>query len=287
MKTYLLQTTKACKSFGKTEILHDIDLSIERGETYGLIGQNGSGKTTLLRLICGFMKPTRGTVHLNTGKEIVGYMPQSCRFDDGYTAAATINMFAKLRGGDLKESLMFGEKLNFDLTKKVKHLSPGQQKKMQMILAMTGDPDLYILDEPTAGLDPGATFEMKSIIKDLHKRGKSILISSHILQDMDEICTNVAILEKGRMTYVNKLTTSYVFKTSPIAREVIQVLAETYPISADTMGMTLIAQIEKEQVPELIVRLNDFQVRIYEVTTSGVKNLVQHELSIGEGVQQV
>lgn len=287
MDSYVLKTTNACKSFGKIEILHDIDLSIERGEVYGLIGQNGAGKTTLLRLISGLMKPTKGTVQLDAGKSFIGYMPQSCRFDDGNTARATINMFAKLRGGNLLESLALGEKLHLDLTKKVKHLSPGQQKKLQMIIAMTGDPDLYILDEPTAGLDPSATFEMKNIIKDLNKKGKSILISSHILQDMDEICTNVAIMEKGRLTYDNKLTSSYIFETSPIAKEVLLTLGKTYSISSDSAGTSLTVQIEKEQVPELIYSLNNFHVRIYEVAASNVKNLVQHKLNIGEEAQRI
>lgn len=287
MKSYVLRTTKVCKSFGKAEILHDINLSIEQGEVYGLIGQNGAGKTTLLRLISGLMKPTKGTVQLNAGKSFIGYMPQICRFDDGNTAAATIKMFAKLRGGDLHESLELGEKLQLDLTKKVKHLSPGQQKKLQMILAMTGDPDLYILDEPTAGLDPGATFEMKSIIKDIHKNGKSILISSHILQDMDEICTSVAIMEKGKLTYDNKLVSCYVFSTSPVKKGTLQALSEAYTLSSDAAGTTLTVQIEKELVPELVDRLNSLHVRIYEVAASNVKNLVQHELHIGEGVQRV
>ena len=169
-------------------------MSIEYGEVYGLIGQNGAGKTTLLRLISGLMKPTKGTVNLQTGKPFIGYMPQSCRFDDNTTVSETIRFFARLRNADTKESVSFGKKLKLDMSKKVKHLSPGQQKKLQMIIAMTGEPDLYVLDEPTAGLDPNATFEMKGIIKGIHQKGKSIIISSHILQDMDEICTNLSLI---------------------------------------------------------------------------------------------
>ena len=165
MDKYVLQTNSLSKSFGRTEILHGIDMSIEYGEIYGLIGQNGAGKTTLLRLISGLMKPTKGMVNLQTGKSFIGYMPQSCRFDDNTTVSEIIRFFARLRNADTKESVFLGKKLKLDMSKKVKHLSPGQQKKLQMIIAMTGEPDLYVLDEPTAGLDPNATFEMKGIIK--------------------------------------------------------------------------------------------------------------------------
>ena len=95
-----------------------------------------------------------------------------------------------------------------------------------MIIAMAGEPDLYILDEPTAGLDPNATFEMKNIISSIHSAGKSIIISSHILQDMDDICTNIAIMDKGQLTYSNTIENCYVIKTSPIAESVLQELSD-------------------------------------------------------------
>ena len=222
MDKYVLQTNSLSKSFGRTEILHGIDMSIEYGEIYGLIGQNGAGKTTLLRLISGLMKPTKGTVNLQTGKPFIGYMPQSCRFDDNTTVSEIIRFFARLRNADTKESVFLGKKLKLDMSKKVKHLSPGQQKKLQMIIAMTGEPDLYVLDEPTAGLDPNATFEMKGIIKGIHQKGKSIIISSHILQDMDEICTNIAILQNGQLIYDNEIESSYIFKIANISRQVLE-----------------------------------------------------------------
>lgn len=286
MSPYVLKTEKMSKCFGKTEVLRDIDLAIAQGEVCGLIGQNGAGKTTLLRLICGLMKPTTGTVHRYLQKPFVGYMPQSCRFDDGSTVAATVALFAKLKGGDLHESLKFAKALHLNLAQKVKHLSPGQQKKLQLILAMAGDPDLYILDEPTAGLDPGATFEMKNIIGDIHKKGKSILISSHILQDLDEICTSVAILETGSLAYNDRLESCYVCKTSPLEKPVLQALGNNYAVSADAAGTTLTVQIKEEQVPQFIDSLCGFHVRIYQVAPANVKTLVQHELHIAERGQR-
>lgn len=282
MNQYVLQTRSLSKSFGKTKVLHGIDMFIERGEVYGLIGQNGAGKTTLLRLIGGLMKPTEGTVNLQTGKSYIGYMPQSCRFDDNTTVSDTIRFFARLRKADTKESALLGEKLKLDMNKRVKHLSPGQQKKLQIIIAMTGEPDLYILDEPTAGLDPNAAFEMKSIIKGIHDKGKSIIISSHILQDMDDICTNIAIMQSGQLTYNNKIESCYIFKVSAISRQVLQMLSNDFQVSADESGTTLTAKISKEQVPQLISALNLNNISIFEVAASNVKNIVQEQLHFEE-----
>ena len=266
-------------------MLHDINISIKQGEVYGLIGQNGAGKTTLLRLISGLMKPTKGSINLQTGKSFIGYMPQSCRFDDNTTVTDTIRFFAKLRNTDAKDSILLGGKLNLDLSKKVKYLSPGQQKKLQMIIAMTGEPNLYILDEPTAGLDPNASFEIKGIIKAIHDKGKSILISSHILQDMDEICTNIAIMENGRLTYDNEIESYYMIKTSTITNQILRSLSVRFQLSVDKLRTTLTAKIGKEQVPELILALSSQGISVFEVTASKVKNIVQEQLHF-EGVRE-
>ncbi|MCI9682790.1 MAG: ABC transporter ATP-binding protein [Lachnospiraceae bacterium] len=285
MEEYVLQTQALSKSFGNAEILSGIDMAIERGSVCGLVGENGAGKTTLLRVISGLMKPSHGSVRLNTKKAFIGYMPQTCRFDDRATVLGTIQFFAKLRLSSDSEATSIGKRLNLNMDKKVKHLSPGQQKKLQMVIAMTGEPDLYILDEPTAGLDPGATFEMKNIIKEIHGSGKSILISSHILQDMDEICTDIAIMERGKLTYDNKIESSYIIKTSKISDMVLQELSRIFQIASDDSGTTLTVKTSREQIPRLISELAARHIDIFEVSAANVNNIVQEQLHIKEGIK--
>lgn len=285
MEEYVLQTQALSKSFGNAEILSGIDMAIERGSVCGLVGENGAGKTTLLRVISGLMKPSHRSVRLNTKKAFIGYMPQTCRFDDRATVLGTIQFFAKLRLSSDSEATSIGKRLNLNMDKKVKHLSPGQQKKLQMVIAMTGEPDLYILDEPTAGLDPGATFEMKNIIKEIHGSGKSILISSHILQDMDEICTDIAIMERGKLTYDNKIESSYIIKTSKISDMVLQELSRIFQIASDDSGTTLTVKTSREQIPRLISELAARHIDIFEVSAANVNNIVQEQLHIKEGIK--
>lgn len=283
MNEQALSVVHLKKAFGKTEVLHGISLTVQKGEVYGLAGQNGAGKTTLLRLIAGLMKPTAGSISIHTGKKYIGYMPQSCRFDGSATVSDTIRFFASIRRVDSKKSFLLCKKLDLDTGKKVKHLSPGQQKKLQLVVAMTGEPDLYILDEPTAGLDPNATYEITNMIKAIHQDGKSILISSHILQDMDEICTNIAILDKGNLIYNQELEDSYVIKTEPVPRRTYEVLAEKYPLVANESRTVLYVKTDKEGVSDLVKELAAGSVRIFEVCSSNVKAIVQEQLNIGGG----
>ncbi len=278
MDTQILAVEHLNKCFGQAEILHDVDFSVSRGDVYGLVGQNGAGKTTLLRLIAGLMKPTKGNILCYMEKDYIGYMPQSCRFDGAQTVASTIQFFSALRNADMQNGLRLCQKLELDTAQRVKHLSPGQQKKLQMVIAMTGDPDFYILDEPTAGLDPNASHEMNKLIQELHQQGKSILISSHILQDMDDICTNVAIMESGRLIYDRQLESSYIIETSIVPDKLFTQLAQKFSLSSNQERTLIHAKTDREGVAALIGALTANSVLVYEAVHSNVKDVVQEQL---------
>ena len=278
MDTQILAVEHLNKCFGQAEILHDVDFSVSRGDVYGLVGQNGAGKTTLLRLIAGLMKPTKGNILCYMEKDYIGYMPQSCRFDGAQTVASTIQFFSALRNADMQNGLRLCQKLELDTAKRVKHLSPGQQKKLQMVIAMTGDPDFYILDEPTAGLDPNASHEMNKLIQELHQQGKSILISSHILQDMDDICTNVAIMESGRLIYDRQLESSYIIETSIVPDKLFTQLAQKFSLSSNQERTLIHAKTDREGVAALIGALTANSVLVYEAVHSNVKDVVHEQL---------
>jgi ABC-type multidrug transport system ATPase subunit len=282
VETEILKVKHLKKSFGKTEVLHGVDFSVNVGEVYGLVGQNGAGKTTLLRLIAGLMKPTNGVIDCHISKSYIGYMPQSCRFDGMQTVAGTIRFFAALRNANEKDGLHLCRKLELDTAKRVKYLSPGQQKKLQMVIAMTGDPDFYILDEPTAGLDPNASHEMNKLIQELHQRGKSILISSHILQDMDNICTNVAIMESGRLIYDRQIENSYVIETSTVPEDLFTKLAQRFSLSSNQERTLLHIKSDREGVAALIGVLASNSVLVYEAVHSNVKNVVEEQLHMDD-----
>ncbi|WP_300700923.1 ABC transporter ATP-binding protein [uncultured Phocaeicola sp.] len=278
MDTQILAVEHLNKCFGQAEILHDVDFSVSRGDVYGLVGQNGAGKTTLLRLIAGLMKPTKGNILCYMEKDYIGYMPQSCRFDGAQTVASTIQFFSALRNADMQNGLRLCQKLELDTAKRVKNLSPGQQKKLQMVITMTGDPDFYILDEPTAGLDPNASHEMNKLIQELHQQGKSILISSHILQDMDDICTNVAIMESGRLIYDRQLESSYIIETSIVPDKLFTQLAQKFSLSSNQERTLIHAKTDREGVAALIGALTANSVLVYEAVHSNVKDVVQEQL---------
>jgi len=280
--TEILVVKSLRKHFGKSEVLCGIDFSVAIGEVYGLVGQNGAGKTTLLRLIAGLMKPTSGTIECHTAKSYIGYMPQSCRFDGTQTVANTIRFFAALRDADEQESIRLCRKLELDTAKRVKHLSPGQQKKLQMVIAMTGDPDFYILDEPTAGLDPNASHEMSKLIQELHKQGKSILISSHILQDMDDICTNVAIMESGRLIYNRQLESCYIVETSTVPDDLLVELTRRFSLTSNREHTLLHVKADRDGVADLIRALVSNSVWVYEAIHSNVKNVVHEQLHMDD-----
>lgn len=205
------------KQFGKVSVLKKVSVTCSKGECIALLGPNGSGKTTLIKCILGMVMPDRGTISFN-GKNIlndwqyrsnIGYMPQIGRYPDNMTIGQVINMMKDIRSTEKNqptdESLGDAFGLPQLLKKKMSTLSGGTRQKVSAALAFLFSPDVLILDEPTAGLDPVATEILKEKIVAEKLKGKLILISSHILSELDDLITQIVYMQDGTVVFHKKM----------------------------------------------------------------------------------
>jgi len=203
------------KSYRKFKALDDISLSFERGQAISLLGPNGSGKTTLIKSILGLVIPDSGTIKI-AGREIkkdweyrsqIGYMPQIGRYPENMTIGQVIKMLKEIR----KDCTRYDEELIelFNLpayqNKTMRSLSGGTRQKVSACLAFLFSPEIFIMDEPTAGLDPVSSEMLKEKIAKERANGKLILITSHVLSDLDEIASHVVYLQDGRLKLYNTI----------------------------------------------------------------------------------
>ncbi len=198
--------------------VRDLNLEVASGEVYGLLGPNGSGKTTTLKIILGLVSPTRGQTEifgrdsaLVASRESVGFLPENPYFYKFLTGEETLRFFGKLcrmTGARLKKRV--GELLELvGLTnarhQRLKTYSKGMLQRIGLAQALINEPKLVVLDEPTAGVDPAGSRDIRNIIVDLKKRGVSVLLSSHLLSQVQEICDRVGILAKGKLVREGRL----------------------------------------------------------------------------------
>lgn len=205
------------KHFGRLKALNNVSVNCTRGECIALIGPNGSGKTTFIKCILGMVVPDSGFITFN-GKNIlhdwqyrknIGYMPQIGRYPDNMTIGQVFNMMKDIRKGSydeaLDESLMQEFGLPQLLNKRMRTLSGGTRQKVSASLAFLFNPDILILDEPTAGLDPLSAEKLKEKIIQEKSKGKLILITSHILSELDDLVTQIIYLQEGQLVFHKKL----------------------------------------------------------------------------------
>ncbi|TDE30387.1 ABC transporter ATP-binding protein [Flavobacterium ranwuense] len=199
------------KKFGKLEVLSDVNLTFKKGECIALIGPNGCGKTTLIKSILGMVIPTKGDVLFNQKsilkeylyREQIGYMPQIGRYPDYMTIGQIIEMIKKIRNSNqtLDEDLLKGFGLEKIFDKQMRTLSGGTTQKVSATLAFLFNPDVLILDEPTAGLDPLASEILKDKIIKEKVKGKLILITSHLLSELDDMVTQIIFMQDGKVYF--------------------------------------------------------------------------------------
>ncbi len=216
----LIQLKGVSKEFRTNNVLQDINLIINEGDIFGIIGQSGSGKTTLLNLIAGFTQPSEGEVvyiskvdhqpknlhkHFHKIKKHLGYMPQHTSLYPKLTVKENILHFGQLYGVN-KKTLIINAKNLLEFTelyehrdKLVEHLSGGMQKRLDITCCLTHKPKILILDEPTADLDPVMQEDILRLIQEVNKQGITIVIASHHLESLERICNKVAIITSGTL----------------------------------------------------------------------------------------
>ncbi|MFJ8005623.1 ABC transporter ATP-binding protein [Streptomyces fagopyri] len=203
-----LEVSGLHKSFGGTHALDGLDLHVETGEVHGFLGPNGSGKSTTIRVLLGLLRADAGTVRLLDGDpwkdavelhRRVAYVPGDVTLWRNLSGGEVIDLYGRLRGGlDRGRRAELTERFELDPTKKGRTYSKGNRQKVALVAAFASDVDLLILDEPTSGLDPLMEEVFQRCVEEERDRGRTILLSSHILSEVEELCDRVSIIRKGR-----------------------------------------------------------------------------------------
>lgn len=204
-----IKTESLTKYYGKSRGITELDLTVKCGEFFGYIGPNGAGKSTTIRILTGLIKSTGGRAEvlgLDAAKDKeailqqIGYLPSEAIFYQGLKVKDIIRLSADLRKKDCSnEAKILCERLQLDINKKIRELSFGNRKKVAIVCALQHKPELYILDEPTGGLDPLMQREFFSILKERNRDGATIFLSSHILSEVQQYCGRAAVIREGRI----------------------------------------------------------------------------------------
>ena len=212
--TPAIRTEGLTKHFGDVVALDGLDLEVERGEIFGFLGPNGAGKSTTIRLLLGLIRPTAGRAWIDgvpvgdvaQAHRSVGYVPGDVALWPQLTGAETLELLGNVSGGvdrDFRDELV--ERLDLDLGRRSRAYSKGNRQKVALVAAFMTRPDVLLLDEPTAGLDPLMEAEFQSLAREATSRGQTVFLSSHILDEVEDLCSRVAILRAGQLVEVAAL----------------------------------------------------------------------------------
>lgn len=215
MSEVLIDVQNITKDYGEGRGVFDVSFQLHRGEVLGFVGANGAGKTTTIRNIMGFLKPDSGKISVcgfdswqeaEKTKKYIGYIPGEIAFPDLRYGTDFLKSQAELLGQkDMTYANHLIEKLQLDPTANLKRMSKGMKQKTAIVAALMADPEILILDEPTTGLDPLMRVAFLEIIEEEKKKGKTILISSHLYEELEKICNRVALIDKGKIVTITDM----------------------------------------------------------------------------------
>lgn len=204
------------KRYRQVHALADCTLGVARGEVFGLLGPNGAGKTTLIRLLMGYLKPTSGQAMVDgldaTHQSVavrrrVAYLPGEARLFRHMRGKDTLRFFAEVRPeGDFQRSLALAERFELDLSRRVAFMSTGMRQKLALAIVLATETPLLILDEPTANLDPTVRGAVIDMVAEAKQQGRTVIFSSHVLSEVEDVCDRVVILRNGRLVHTQDIS---------------------------------------------------------------------------------
>lgn len=288
----IIKVDNLTKDYGHGRGVFDVSLTVFKGEVFGFLGPNGAGKSTTIRHIMGFSKPQKGNTYV-FGEESfknyykildnVGYLPGEIALPEGLTGWEFIKMMGHLRGAKSDERLNYLlKKFDFNPNMQTKQMSLGDKRKLAIVTAFMNDPDVLILDEPTSGLDPVMQQVFIDFIKEEKKRNKTIFLSSHIFNEVEDTCDRIAIIKDGvivslfetkkikhnenkryKLIFDKKVDFDNFIKTFPIKlkddkSKEIKKIAIT---SVDETKLTCVVAVNDKQINELIKAVNKFKIK--------------------------
>lgn len=281
----VIETDNLTKYYGKIKGVEDLTFSVKKGEIFGFLGPNGAGKTTTIRTLLGYLYPTRGTANI-FGKNIeeniveikqeVAYIPGDLNLYGHLTGKEFLDYFASLRN---REMILLDELLvtfEVPLERKIKGYSKGMKQKIAIIQAFMDDPDMVIMDEPTAGLDPLLQQKFYDFLKKQKKKGKTLFFSSHILSEVDKVCDRVGIIRNGNLVALEDVDTLKV-KRGKIIRLKIKEKPKTFKGPKDMkIKDGWIHFIAKDDIDKWIKKFSKYTIIDLEIHDFSLEDIFIH-----------
>ncbi|MEI8406621.1 MULTISPECIES: ABC transporter ATP-binding protein [unclassified Kribbella] len=285
--TSAISVTGLVKTFGSTRALDGLDLEVASGEVHGFLGPNGSGKTTTIRVLLGLLRADAGSVRLLGGdpwadgvalRARLAYVPGDVTLWPGITGGEVIDLIGRLRGGldrSRRDALL--ERFDLDPSKKAGTYSKGNRQKVGLIAALTSDAELLLLDEPTSGLDPLMESEFQRCIEEVKSEGRTVLLSSHILAEVEALCDRVSIIrlgrtvESGTLTELRHLTRTSISVETARPLDGITTLAGVHDLAVD--GNRAMFDVDTAHLDETVRHLSTLGVRSLTSTPPTLEEL--------------
>ncbi|MEU6080064.1 ABC transporter ATP-binding protein [Streptomyces sp. NPDC047108] len=282
-----IQAAGLTKSFGRTHALDGLDLAVETGEVHGFLGPNGAGKSTTIRILLGLLRAGGGTARLlgrdpwRDAVELhrrVAYVPGDVTLWRNLSGGEVIDLYGRLRGGlDLARRADLLDRFELDPTKKGRTYSKGNRQKVALVAAFASDVDLLILDEPTSGLDPLMEEVFRTCVREERRRGRTVLLSSHVLSEVEALCDRVSIIRKGAtvetgsLAELRHLTRTSVSAELAGAPDGLAGLPGVHDL--DVQGQRVRFHADTDQLDAVLRRLADSGVRSLHSTPPTLEEL--------------